>query len=100
MVLLALIASGVMQSRRMASTWSIICRMAMRYIYISVYMAVSETQKVPAAEPRGAVRVRLESTTHVVDINGPAICEVLDQTGLLGLIDRIGPDVLRSDADP
>ena len=31
----------------------------------------------PAAEPRGAVRVRLESATHVVDCNGPTACEVL-----------------------
>ncbi len=56
--------------------------------------------KVPAREPRGAVRVRLASPSHVVDINGPTICEVLDDAELLGLIDRIGPDVLRGDADP
>jgi endonuclease-8 len=54
----------------------------------------------PAPEPRGAVRVRLLSDTHVVDINGPNTCEVLDGAGLAALTIRIGPDVLRSDADP
>jgi endonuclease-8 len=58
------------------------------------------TAKLPAAEPRGAVRVRLVSTSHVVDINGPNRCEVLDEAALAALVARIGPDVLREDADP
>jgi len=56
--------------------------------------------KLPVKEPRGAVRVRMISTTHVVDINGPNTCEVLDPPQLDALIARIGPDVLRSDAEP
>lgn len=56
-------------------------------------------RKLPAADPKGAVRVRLVSPSHVVDINGPNTCEVLDEPELLALIDRIGPDVLRADAD-
>ena len=40
------------------------------------------------------------SGTHVVDINGPNCCEVLDKAELLALCRRIGPDVLRKDADP
>jgi endonuclease VIII len=55
---------------------------------------------VPVPEPRGAVRVRLLSPSHVVDINGPNTCEVLDGAGLAALTQRIGPDVLRADADP
>jgi endonuclease VIII len=54
----------------------------------------------PAPEPRGAVRVRMVSTSHVIDINGPNTCEVLDGAGLADLTARIGPDVLRDDADP
>ena len=57
-------------------------------------------RKLPLAEPRGAVRVRLVSSTHGVDINGPNTCEVLNEPELLALIGRIGPDVLRADADP
>jgi endonuclease VIII len=58
------------------------------------------TSKQPAAEPRGAVRVRMLSATHVVDINGPNTCEVLDDANFSALTKRIGPDVLRDDADP
>jgi endonuclease VIII len=55
--------------------------------------------KRPAAEPRGEVRVRMISASHVVDINGPNTCEVLDEAALLKLTGRIGPDVLRKDAN-
>lgn len=58
------------------------------------------TSKNPAPEPRGEVRIRMMSTTHVVDINGPNTCEVLNFSELATLIRRIGPDVLRKDADP
>jgi endonuclease VIII len=57
-------------------------------------------RKLPAPEPRGAVRVRMISDTHVLDINGPNTCEVLDGAEAAVLIARIGPDVLRADADP
>lgn len=59
-----------------------------------------KTQKVPAREPVGAVRVRMESLTHVVDINGPNSCELLTPDERATLTKRIGPDVLRKDADP
>ena len=58
------------------------------------------TSKRPSPEPRGAVRVRMVSQSHVVDINGPNTCEVLDTAEVAALIARIGPDVLRADADP
>lgn len=57
------------------------------------------TAGLPAPEPRGAVRVRLMSESHVVDINGPNTCEVLDAPEAAALVARIGPDVLRGDAD-
>ena len=59
-----------------------------------------KTQKVPAREPVGAVRVRMESAGHVVDINGPNTCELLNPDERAALVGRIGPDVLRKDADP
>ncbi len=58
------------------------------------------TAKLPAKEPKGEVRVRMMSGTHVVDINGPNTCEVLDPAELAALTHRIGPDVLRKDANP
>ena len=57
-------------------------------------------RKLPLVEPKGAVRVRLVGDTHVIDINGPTICQVLAEREVLKLFNRIGPDVLRSDADP
>ena len=33
--------------------------------------------RLPLKEPIGAVRVRLVGDTHCIDINGPAICEVI-----------------------
>ncbi|MEO0791233.1 MAG: DNA-formamidopyrimidine glycosylase family protein, partial [Pseudomonadota bacterium] len=59
-----------------------------------------KTKKRPEIEPKGAVRVRMLSETHCVDINGPNTCEILDPAGLQKLVGRIGPDVLRNDADP
>jgi endonuclease VIII len=58
-----------------------------------------KSHKRPAKEPVGAVRVRMESTTHVVDINGPNTCELLTPEERTLLVNRIGPDVLRADAD-
>lgn len=69
------------------------------HIHLGLF-GVFKTQKVPAAEPKGAVRVRMMSKTHCVDINGPNTCEVLEGAELANLISRIGPDVLREDADP
>ena len=69
------------------------------HIHLGLFGRI-RTARLPAAEPRGEVRVRMISDTHVVDINGPNSCEVLDPAEAAGLVGRIGPDVLRADADP
>jgi endonuclease VIII len=69
------------------------------HIHLGLF-GVFKLQKCPAAEPKGAVRVRMKSKSHCVDINGPNCCEVIDMPARATLIARIGPDVLRSDADP
>lgn len=56
-------------------------------------------QRQPAAEPRGAVRVRLEGPTHAIDVNGPTACEVLAPQEVDALCARLGADPLRADAD-
>ena len=48
----------------------------------------------PLPEPRGAVRMRLVGDTHVLDLNGPTACEVLDADGAAAVRARIGPDLL------
>ena len=69
------------------------------HIHLDLFGKIRK-QKLPAAEPRGMVRVRLVGNTHLVDINGPNICEVLAEQEFVKLINRIGPDVLRPDANP
>jgi len=69
------------------------------HIHLGLFGKIRK-HKLPLKEPRGTVRVRLISGTHFIDINGPSICEVLNIEGLIKLTARIGPDVLRSDANP
>lgn len=54
----------------------------------------------PAADPRDVVRVRMLSDSHVIDITGPAICEVLDAAELDAFRTRYGPDLLSARPEP
>ena len=69
------------------------------HIHLGLFGRIRK-HKLPLAEPRGAVRVRLVGDTHAIDINGPTICQVLAPHEFISLTDRIGPDVLRADAKP
>ena len=69
------------------------------HIHLGLFGRIRK-HRVPLNEPQGAVRVRLVNDTHVIDINGPTICRVLLEKDVLTLMGRIGPDVLRPDADP
>ena len=55
------------------------------------------TAEVPAV---GAVRLRLRTDQHVADLRGPNLCEVATPEKIDGVLDRLGPDPLRPDADP
>ena len=50
--------------------------------------------------PRGQVRLRMVSSERVVDLNGPAACELYTPTQRKQLLARLGPDPLRSSSDP
>lgn len=54
----------------------------------------------PAPAPRDTTRVRLEGETITIDLVGPTACEVLTRKEMNAITDRLGPDPLRSDADP
>jgi endonuclease VIII len=69
------------------------------HIHLGLYGRFRMAQA-PVPEPQGAVRVRMISPTHGVDINGPSTCEILGPEQVVALALRIGPDVLRADADP
>ena len=54
----------------------------------------------PSRPPRPQVRFRLAGAETAWDLIAPATCELLDETGVTGLLARLGPDPLREDADP
>ncbi len=54
----------------------------------------------PAPPPVGEVRLRLRTSRHWLDLRGPAACEVLSRPEVEALLERLGPDPLRDDADP
>lgn len=56
--------------------------------------------KNPPPEPRGAVRLRLIGTERAFDLNGPNRCALATQEDYDGVLQRLGPDPLREDADP
>ncbi len=53
-----------------------------------------------APAPRGAVRLRLETATHVADLSGPTACEVLSPAEKGMATRKLGPDPLRPSARP
>ena len=54
----------------------------------------------PAPEPWGAVRLRLVDDTWYADLRGPTACDLVARDGRATILDRLGPDPLRTDADP
>lgn len=50
--------------------------------------------------PRGVVRLRLESATHIADLSGPTICALQSPAEKAATIAGIGPDPLRAGARP
>jgi len=69
------------------------------HIHLGLFGRIRKT-KAPAMAPRGQVRVRLVGGDCCVDISGPTICAVRNHDEFNRLILRIGPDLLRDDADP
>jgi endonuclease-8 len=55
---------------------------------------------VPPPPPRGQVRVRAIAAEMAWDLNGPNCCEILNTAGKEQILNRLGPDPLRRDADP
>ena len=51
-------------------------------------------------EPRGAVRMRLQTNDCTIDLAGPTTCTIGDESDREAILRRLGPDPLRKDADP
>lgn len=55
--------------------------------------------RVPVPDPRGQVRLRMVGDGLTVDLVAPARCERIDPAGRDRVVERLGPDPLRGDAD-
>ncbi len=51
-------------------------------------------------EPRGQLRMRIWDEERYAELRGPTVCEVLDDAAKKRAVERIGPDPIRTDADP
>lgn len=56
--------------------------------------------EMPYPEVRGALRLRIHTAQHWLELRGPTACEVFAKGEREALIARIGPDPLREDAEP
>lgn len=69
------------------------------HIHLGLYGTFRE-HRTPMPEPRGQVRMRLVGGDYGTDLRGPTACALVDEAELSAILGRLGPDPLRSDADP
>lgn len=56
--------------------------------------------KSPPPPAGDAVRLRLEGSSHAADLVGPMRCALIDAAACDAIIAKLGPDILRRNADP
>jgi formamidopyrimidine-DNA glycosylase len=54
----------------------------------------------PFPEPKGALRLRIWTPKHWIELRGPNACDVVSDAQRDEILGRLGPDPLRDDADP
>ncbi|GIH06203.1 endonuclease VIII [Rhizocola hellebori] len=69
------------------------------HVHLGLYGKFSDGA-LPAPPPIGELRMRLSNDHHWIDLRGPSACELLDGASEKALLDRLGIDPLRPDADP
>jgi endonuclease-8 len=69
------------------------------HVHLGLYGTFRES-KVPMPEPVGQVRMRIIGSEYGTDLRGPTACDVIDEAQVSEILTRLGPDPLRSDADP
>jgi len=69
------------------------------HVHLGLYGRVRSGEE-PAPEPVGALRVRMETKASWLDLRGPAACDIVAPEERDAILRRLGPDPLRSDADP
>lgn len=69
------------------------------HVHLGLYGTFRES-RVPLAAPVGQVRMRIAGAEYGTDLRGPTACEVIDEAQMSAILARLGPDPLRSDAEP
>lgn len=69
------------------------------HVHLGLYGTFTE-HRTPMPEPRGQVRMRIEGADYGTDLRGPTACELIDEAQVSAILARLGPDPLRSDAQP
>lgn len=69
------------------------------HVHLGLYGTFSDGA-CPPPEPRGALRLRLVSDEHWLDLRGAIACELVEPPERRAIIDRLGPDPLRRAARP
>lgn len=70
------------------------------HVHLGLYGTFTEWEHPPLPEPVGQVRMRMVGSEYGTDLRGPTVCEVIDEAQVSEVVARLGPDPLRSDADP
>jgi endonuclease-8 len=69
------------------------------HVHLGIYGEFHERPS-PAFDPKPTTRMRLAAGEITIDLIGPTRCDVVDAGGRAAVVERIGPDPLRKDADP
>lgn len=70
------------------------------HIHLGLYGTFSDFEAVEVPDPVGQVRMRMIGAQYGTDLRGPTVCEVIAEAEIGDVVAKLGPDPLRSDADP
>lgn len=72
------------------------------HVHLGLYGAFTEWPRDAAVLPEavGQVRMRMVGAEYGTDLRGPTVCEVIDEGQVSDVLAKLGPDPLRTDADP
>ncbi|QUR68311.1 Fpg/Nei family DNA glycosylase [Mycobacterium spongiae] len=72
------------------------------HVHLGLYGTFTEWARPTDAhlpEPVGQVRMRMVGADYGADLRGPTVCELIDESQVVDVVARLGPDPLRTDAD-
>lgn len=70
------------------------------HVHLGLFGRFTVHSVVPPPEPVGAIRLRLQGSRATIDLSGPTECRLDGPEHRDAVVARLGPDPLRSDADP